>query len=213
MNYENDGYFVGDSEALLPALAREDCAARKIILTDPPYDFDDDTKVRFHCLFNDVVGYNGLKVIFCPPENQWNVRPVHGGADPPQILFWNKPISTKNTKKSYSRFVEMIYIYGNSGIWNSGRNWANYVNVFTDPINDSMYHPHQKPLSLIMRLILNHTDPNDIIIDPFGGSGTTFIAARLLGRRVIAIEQDVEAWEKAKTRIACWGLLKGVRNA
>ena len=51
-------------------------------------------------------------------------------------------------------------------------------------------HPTQKPLSLLVRIILASTEPRAWILDPFAGSGTTGIAASLTGRRFLGIEQD-----------------------
>lgn len=51
-------------------------------------------------------------------------------------------------------------------------------------------HPTQKPLRLLYRIVLASTDEGDTILDPFSGSGTTGIAANLLGRKYIGIEQD-----------------------
>ena len=51
-------------------------------------------------------------------------------------------------------------------------------------------HPTQKPLRLLYRIILASTKVGDIILDPFAGSSTTGIAANLLGRKFIGIEQD-----------------------
>lgn len=51
-------------------------------------------------------------------------------------------------------------------------------------------HPTQKTLRLLYRIILASTNEGDTILDPFSGSGTTGIAANLLGRNYIGIEQD-----------------------
>lgn len=56
-------------------------------------------------------------------------------------------------------------------------------------------HPTQKPLRLLYRIILASTDEGDTILDPFSGSGTTGIAANLLGRNYIGIEQDKQFCE------------------
>lgn len=56
-------------------------------------------------------------------------------------------------------------------------------------------HPTQKPLRLLYRIILATTDVGDTILDPFSGSGTTGIAANLLGRNYIGIEQDKQFCE------------------
>ena len=51
-------------------------------------------------------------------------------------------------------------------------------------------HPTQKPEKLIAKLILASSDPGQIILDPFLGSGTTSVVAKKLGRRFIGIEQQ-----------------------
>lgn len=53
-------------------------------------------------------------------------------------------------------------------------------------------HPTQKPLKLLHRIILASTRPGDTVLDPFAGSSTTGIAANLLGRKFIGIEQSQE---------------------
>lgn len=61
-------------------------------------------------------------------------------------------------------------------------------------------HPTQKPLSLLTRIILSSTNPNDWIMDPFAGSSTTGIAASLCGRRFLGIEKEMEFAEISKKR-------------
>lgn len=51
-------------------------------------------------------------------------------------------------------------------------------------------HPTQKPLALLVRIILASTDKNGWILDPFSGSSTTGIAANLIGRRFLGIEKE-----------------------
>ncbi|PAF51792.1 site-specific DNA-methyltransferase [Helicobacter sp. 13S00401-1] len=51
-------------------------------------------------------------------------------------------------------------------------------------------HPTQKPLALLVRLLLMASAKDSLICDPFSGSSTTGIAANLLGRRFIGIEKD-----------------------
>ena len=53
-------------------------------------------------------------------------------------------------------------------------------------------HPTQKPLRLLYRIILASTNEGDTILDPFSGSGTTGIAANLLGRKYVGIEQETD---------------------
>ena len=61
-------------------------------------------------------------------------------------------------------------------------------------------HPTQKPLRLLYRIILSSTKEGDIILDPFAGSCTTGIAANLLGRKFIGIDQELEFLELGKRR-------------
>ena len=61
-------------------------------------------------------------------------------------------------------------------------------------------HPTQKPLAVLTRLILASTKPNAWILDPFAGSSTTGIAANLLNRRYLGIDQEQEFLEISKNR-------------
>lgn len=53
-------------------------------------------------------------------------------------------------------------------------------------------HPTQKPIELLEKIILASTDENDLILDPFNGSGTTGIVANRLNRKYIGIEKEKE---------------------
>jgi site-specific DNA-methyltransferase (adenine-specific) len=61
-------------------------------------------------------------------------------------------------------------------------------------------HPTQKPLALLERVITASSDPRDIVLDPFVGSGTTGVAAARLGRRFIGIDIDATYLELAVKR-------------
>lgn len=52
----------------------------------------------------------------------------------------------------------------------------------------SKLHPTMKPVELVTNAILNHTDEDDVVLDPFCGSGTTILAAEQTGRRARTIE-------------------------
>ncbi|MDX8400859.1 MAG: site-specific DNA-methyltransferase, partial [Gallionellaceae bacterium] len=61
-------------------------------------------------------------------------------------------------------------------------------------------HPTQKPLALLTRIILASTQKGAWVLDPFAGSSTTGIAANLLGRRYLGIDQETEFLEISKAR-------------
>jgi site-specific DNA-methyltransferase (adenine-specific) len=63
-------------------------------------------------------------------------------------------------------------------------------------------HPTQKPLDLLKRIVLASTNENDIILDPFCGSGTTGVACMCFANRsYICIEIDKNYCELAKKRL------------
>ena len=63
-------------------------------------------------------------------------------------------------------------------------------------------HPTQKPEALLAKIMLAATNPGDLVIDPFFGSGTTGAVAKRLGRRFIGFERDKTYIDVATKRIA-----------
>ena len=63
-------------------------------------------------------------------------------------------------------------------------------------------HPTCKPISLMSYLTILTTRENDIVLDPFTGSGTTAISSILLQRRFIGFEREEEYWKIATERIS-----------
>ena len=70
---------------------------------------------------------------------------------------------------------------------------------FDNPRNKT--HPTEKPVELMEVLVGNSSQENDIILDPFMGSGSTGVAAKNLNRRFIGIELDPDYFAIAKERI------------
>jgi modification methylase len=66
----------------------------------------------------------------------------------------------------------------------------------------SKVHPTQKPEQLLARVILSSSNPGDVILDPFFGTGTTGATAKRLGRHFIGIERDPDYANAAQARIA-----------
>lgn len=67
---------------------------------------------------------------------------------------------------------------------------------------EKRYHPTQKPVKLFMQIIEKYSQPTDLILDPFLGSGTTAIACQKTGRHWIGIEREAAYCEIARKRIA-----------
>ena len=96
-------------------------------------------------------------------------------------------------------------------------------NIWTDisvpfwSMPENTDHPTQKPEKLLAKILLASTNADDIVLDPFAGSGTTAVTAKKLGRRFTAIESDekycllaAKRLELAETDKAIQGLRGGV---
>ena len=68
--------------------------------------------------------------------------------------------------------------------------------------NGDKLHPTQKPEALLHRVILSCTQPGEVVLDPFLGSGTTAAVAKRLGRRFIGIEREERYARGARARLA-----------
>ena len=62
-------------------------------------------------------------------------------------------------------------------------------------------HPTQKPEGLLHRVMLASSNPGDVVLDPFFGTGTTGAVAKRLGRRFVGVERDATYAEAARARI------------
>lgn len=68
--------------------------------------------------------------------------------------------------------------------------------------NGDKAHPTQKPQSLLHRVLVGTTNPGDVVLDPFFGTGTTGAVAKMLGRDFIGIEREAAYREVAEKRLA-----------
>jgi len=168
-------FLFGDSFLELPKLPNK---SFDVILTDPPYNLSKKQIEYLHAEFTRIC--DGVIIVFSPERNPW-VFPFD------QKLYWVKPISTKNTSKNYSRFVEEVFIYGRN-VWNTNLHWSNYVNVLVDRVDDISEHPWRKPPAMIERFLKIHSNPGDKVLDPFAGSGVVHDACVVLERQSLSIE-------------------------
>src|SRR5689334_13596149 len=63
------------------------------------------------------------------------------------------------------------------------------------------WHGCQMPIGVLNRIILASSNPGDVVLDPFNGSGTTVVAAALLGRQYVGIDQSEEYVDYARKRL------------
>jgi DNA modification methylase len=115
-----------------------------------------------------------------------------------EILTWNKTNPTPATNNVWLPDIEYCLYFREKGITlNDG--YEHKSKWYTSSINksdkDIFEHPTIKPLALVKRHLLHATQPNDIVLDCFMGSGTTAIACKEIGRQFIGFEIS-EKWCK-----------------
>lgn len=86
--------------------------------------------------------------------------------------------------------------------WNGGGKRGVYRHATNGGAKGAKPHPSTKPESLMLELVADFTDPGELIVDPFGGSGSTAVAAKRLGRRCILVEQQEQHCESAAKRLS-----------
>lgn len=113
-----------------------------------------------------------------------------------EMLLW----ATKASKGSKDRYT---FNYEDMKEANDGRQMKNVWRFKAPAKSEKMLgkHPTQKPIELIERCILASTAPNDIVLDPFCGSGSTAVAAINTGRRFLGSEIDLKYAKLAGKRI------------
>jgi site-specific DNA-methyltransferase (adenine-specific) len=127
------------------------------------------------------------------------------------ILVFYKKLPAYNPQK----FIGKIRKRGISKA-NSTTNYGSFKSIETKEHNDYFpqsvmefsntdksngYHPTQKPIDLMAYLIKTYSNENDLILDPFLGSGTTAVAAKQLHRRFIGIEISERYCQIARERL------------
>jgi site-specific DNA-methyltransferase (adenine-specific) len=121
----------------------------------------------------------------------WNVR---------QEIVWDRRRSMVLNARMFAQSDERIYwLEKGSHRWNQE---SLAMSVWTDvPEYGHADHPCPFPLAIPTRCIAATTEPGDVILDPFAGSGTTLRAAKNLGRRAIGIEIEERYCEVAARRL------------
>ena len=123
------------------------------------------------------------------------------------IYTWHKTNSVPSFRKvNYLSACEFAWI-GSKGekSWTFNFDFQKEMHNFFETPNASAYkqteHPTEKPISIFSKFINVHTNPNDLVLDCFSGSGTTAIACHNLKRRFICIEKDYDYWKASVERL------------
>jgi site-specific DNA-methyltransferase (adenine-specific) len=119
-----------------------------------------------------------------------------------QCLIWNKDSLVMGRQDYHWKHEPCLYGWkdGAAHLWAADRKQSTIIQCKKPKKND--IHPTMKPVELMEYQILNNTKGADIVLDLFGGSGSTMIAAEKLGRRARLMELDpkycdviVKRWE------------------
>jgi site-specific DNA-methyltransferase (adenine-specific) len=169
--------------------------------------------INFTCIDpirDDVVALgaqcDGWFISFCSPEGigKWadsiNASPMKYK----RACHWIKPDSTPQLNGQCPAQGAEHFVCAWAGKGHSRWNGGGKRGVYTQLVNNqerSGLHPTEKPRRLMSEIICDFTNPGELILDCFMGSGTTGVAALREGRRFIGIEKDPEYFELAVKRI------------
>lgn len=212
--YERDGITIyhGDCREILPSLKAD------VVVTDPPYGsithdgaLGDGGRSRLVDFESITAGYLRAVMEFAQPRRWWvsfmewqHLAELESsppfGLEFVRFGVWVKPNgSPQFTGDRPGTGWEAIGIFHPPGKkkWNGGGRHA----VWNRPVEQGQ-HPTTKPEPLVRELIRLFSDEGDLVLDPFMGSGTTLVAAKLEGRKAIGIEIEERYCEIAAKRLA-----------
>lgn len=201
-----------------------------LVLTDPPYNFEsmgggfysknkstsrnylNKTRENNCCEFNPIQILNILKLklkkfnaVFCC--NKYLVDVYIKWSRENNMLFdihiisKSNPIPAKHTH--FLHDIEyIIYIKESGAFFNSSYPVSFYHKVWKTISRPNNVHPNQKDVLLMQKYIKILSNPNDVILDPFVGSGTTAVAAKQLNRQYIGFELNKEYVDIANKRLS-----------
>lgn len=223
---EGVSLYLGDCREIVPALVNI-----KHIISDPPYEdelhagakaqriirsdgrtmhgdlgFEGINATRDDVASMLVAASSGWLILFTLAEGvrAWRDPIQAAGGKWDTTLAWIKPDSSPrfNGQGAARGFECAVTAWCGPGYrkWNGGGKRGVYTYcVNTDRQGE---HPTEKPLPLMAALVGDYTQPDELICDPFMGSGTTGLAAVRRGRRFIGIEKDAKWFDLSCRRIS-----------
>ena len=169
-----------------------------LVLTDPPYGVDYaewDKTIPPRNYFDEMSRISGGEIVMfgaASPRAIKSVLDEYG--EPERIIIWHTPFTLSMTGKNGAFYRwHPIYIWGTHKI-------PFPFDILSIPCDghNAWNHPATKPIKLMEKLV-PFTD--GLILDPFCGSGTTLVAAKMLGRRYIGIDIEKKYCDIAEERL------------
>lgn len=114
------------------------------------------------------------------------------------LLIWQKNTGTAN--RWYMKFAEYTLFLRKGPARTINNPGSSNIFAANNPRNKA--HPTEKPVELMEHYITNSTQPGDVVLDPFAGSGATLVAAQRTNRRWIGCEIDPMYYWPTAARIA-----------
>ena len=204
--YDRGGIAIwhADCRDVLPYI---DPSGVALVLTDPPYGIGAETNYRERkrtalALSNDFPPIVGDERPFDPAHLLRYHRLILFGANhyadklppSPSWLVWDK-LDGLTTDKRVIGFddnadVELAWTNIGGPARLVSHRWKGMLKASEQ--SRRRIHSTQKPVALMARILTHCTEPGDLVLDPYMGSGPVLQAAKALGRRAIGI--DIEAW-------------------
>jgi len=113
-----------------------------------------------------------------------------------KMLIWKKNGSSMGDLNGWGTSYEVIYFLKKGNRERTDKRRPGVIDFPQIPAGH-LVHPHEKPEGLLEILLRHSTSEGDLVVDPFGGSGSLVRAARNIGRDAIAIELDEENYRRA----------------
>jgi DNA modification methylase len=182
-----------------------------MVFTDPPYNVDyhqtgsqagrkianDNLGGGFHEFLSDVcrnlLPVTSGAIYICMSSSELDSLKkafTEAGGHWSTFIIWAKNTFTLGRADYQRQYEPILYGWkeGNKHYWCGARDQGDVWFMNKPVLND--LHPTMKPVELVVRAIANSSKPGATVLDAFGGSGTTIIAAEKTGRRARVIEAD-----------------------
>lgn len=114
------------------------------------------------------------------------------GFEPRTLIIWRKPHFAISRGHYHPQMESAWYACrkGHSAKWCGDRKQSTVWDIAPPKGKDESNHGTQKPIEAMLRPMMNHGAPGDVVYDPFLGSGTTLLAAHKSGRVCVGLELD-----------------------